>query len=127
MSDAVAVRLLDSQEKVENRKQALGLPELYVTLQDSVWSELRSGKDISGMRRNLQREHLKRLVASLLRVSAGMPADVRSLQRENALRLQRELRGAMGRPMSSEVKAHLSESYETLGQALKASMLRAGA
>jgi hypothetical protein len=127
MSDAVAVRLLDSQEKVENRKQALGLPELYVTVQDSVWSELRSGKDISGMRRNLQREHLKRLVASLLRVSAGMPADVRSLQRENALRLQRELRGAMGRPMSSEAKAHLSESYETLGQALKASMLRAGA
>ncbi len=127
MSDAVAVRLLDSQEKVENRKQALGLPELYVTVQDSVWSELRSGKDISGMRRNLQREHLKRLVASLLRVSAGMPADVRSLQRENALRLQRELRGAMGRPMSSEARAHLSESYETLGQALKASMLRAGA
>jgi hypothetical protein len=127
MSDAVAVRLLDSQEKVENRKQALGLPELYVTVQDSVWSELRSGKDISGMRRNLQREHLKRLVASLLRVSTGMPADVRSLQRENALLLQRELRGAMGRPMSSEAKAHLSESYETLGQALKASMLRAGA
>jgi hypothetical protein len=127
MSDAVAVRLLDSQEKVENRKQALGLPELYVTVQDSVWSELRSGKDISGMRRNLQREHLKRLVASLLRVSAGMPADVRSLQRENALRLQRELHGAMGRPLSSEAKAHLSESYETLGQALKASMLRAGA
>ena len=127
MSDAVAVRLLDSQEKVENRKQALGLPELYATVQDSVWSELRSGKDINGMRRNLQREHLKRLVASLLRVSAGMPADVRSLQRENALRLQRELRDAMGRPMSSEAKAHLSESNETLGQALKASMLRAGA
>ncbi|MYN29943.1 zinc-dependent metalloprotease [Duganella levis] len=127
MSDAVAIRLIDSQEKVENRKQALGLPELYVTVQDSVWSELKSGKDINGMRRNLQREHLKRLVASLLRVSSGMPADVRSLQRENALRLQRDLHSAMNRPVSIEAKAHLSESYETLGQALKASMLRAGA
>jgi hypothetical protein len=127
MSDTVAIRLIDSQEKVANRKLALGLPELYVTVQDSVWSELKSGKDINGMRRNLQREHLKRLVASLLRVSAGMPADVRSLQRENALRLQRDLHSAMARPVSIEAKAHLSESYETLGQALKASMLRAGA
>ncbi|MRW87335.1 DUF5117 domain-containing protein [Pseudoduganella sp. FT26W] len=127
MSDAVAVRLLDSQEKVDNRKQALGLPELYSTVQDSVWSELKTGKDINGMRRNLQREHLKRLVASLLRVSATTPADVRSLQRENALKLERELRGAMGKPMSREARAHLSESYETLGQALKAPMLRAGA
>lgn len=51
MSYAVALRLLDSQEKVENRKQALGLPELYVTVQDSVWSELISGKDIGDVRR----------------------------------------------------------------------------
>ena len=127
MSDGVAVRLLDSQEKLDDRKQALSLAELYATLQDAVWSELKSGKDISGMRRNLQREHLKRVVAALLRVSATTPADVRSLQRENALRLQRELRSAMGKPVSREAKAHLAESYETLEQALKASMLRAGA
>lgn len=127
MSDGVAIRLLDSQEKLEDRKQALSLAELYSTVQNAVWSELKSGKDISGMRRNLQREHLKRLVAALLRVSVNTPADVRSLQRENALALQRELRGAMAKPISREAKAHLSETAETLGQALKASMLRAGA
>ncbi|MYM25587.1 DUF5117 domain-containing protein [Duganella sp. FT135W] len=127
MSDGVAVRLLDSQEKLEDRKQVLSLGELYSSVQDAVWSELKSGKDISGMRRNLQREHLKRVVAALLRVSAGTPADVRSLQRENALQLQRELQAAMAKPISREAKAHLSESVETLGQALKASMLRAGA
>jgi hypothetical protein len=127
MSDAVAMRLLDSQEKLDDRKQALSLDELYTTVQNAVWRELKGGKDITGMRRNLQREHLKRLVSALLRVSAATPADVRSLQRENAFKLQRELRGAMGKPMSREAKAHLSESYETLNQALKASMLRAGA
>lgn len=127
MSDAVAIRLLDSQEKLEDRKQVLSLGELYGSVQDAVWSELKSGKDINGMRRNLQREHLKRLVAALLRVSAGTPADVRSLQRENALQLQGQLRAAMAKPVSREAKAHLSESLETLSQALKASMLRAGA
>jgi hypothetical protein len=126
MSDAVAARLLDSQEKLDDRKLALSLDELYTTVQGAVWSELKGGKDVTGMRRNLQREHLKRLVWALLRVSPGAPADVRSLQRENALKLQRELRGAMGKPMSREARAHLSESYETLNQALKASMLRAG-
>ena len=126
MSDEVAARLLDSQEKLDDRKLALSLDELYTTVQGAVWSELKGGKDITGMRRNLQREHLKRLVSALLRVSPGTPADVRSLQRENALKLQRELRGAMGKPMSREAGAHLSESYETLSQALKASMLRAG-
>ncbi len=127
MSDLVAVRLLDSQEKLDDRKQALSLDELYTTVQDAVWSELKTGKDINGMRRNLQREHLKRLTAILLRSSPITPADARSLQRENALALQRDIRGAMAKPMSREAKAHLSESYETLSQALKAAMLRAGA
>lgn len=127
MSDAVAVRLLDSQEKLDDRKQALSLDELYTTVQDAVWSELKTGKDINGMRRNLQREHLKRLTAILLRASPNTPADARSLQRENALALQRDLRGAMAKSMSREAKAHLSESYETLSQALKAAMLRSGA
>lgn len=127
MSDGVAVRLIDSQEKLADRKLALSLAELYGSVQQAVWSELTSGKDIGGMRRNLQREHLKRLVASLVRVSVPTLADVRSLQRENALQLQRDVRVAMGRPMSREAKAHLSETYESLTQALKASMLRAGA
>jgi hypothetical protein len=127
MSDVVAARLLDSEEKLKDRKQALSLDELYTTLQGAVWSELKTGKDINGMRRNLQREHLKRLSAMLLRVSPSTPADARSLQRENAIKLQHDIRVAMGRPMSHEAKAHLSESYETLSQALKASMVRLGA
>jgi hypothetical protein len=127
MSDGVAVRLLDSQEKLDDRKQALSLDELYSTVQNAVWSELKNGKDINGMRRNLQREHLKRVAATLLRGSPATPADARSLQRENALKLQREIRAAMGKPLSREAKAHLSESYETLSQALKAPMLRVGA
>jgi hypothetical protein len=126
MSDAVAVRLLDSQEKLDDSKKALSLDELYTTLQSAVWSELKTGKEITGMRRNLQREHLKRINYMLLKPTASTPADARSLQRENALELQRDLRAAMAKPNTRENKAHLSESYESLSQALKASMLRSG-
>ena len=127
MSDAVAVRLLDSQEKLDDSKKALSLDELYSTVQSAVWSELKTGKEITSMRRNLQREHLKRVTAMLLKPTQHTPADARSLQRENALELQRDIRAALAKPNTRENKAHLSESYETLNQALKASMLRAGA
>jgi hypothetical protein len=127
LSDAVAARLRDSQEKLDNPKLALSLDELYTTLQSAVWSELKGGKDISGMRRDLQREHLKRVTAALVRTSPAMRADGRSLQRLHAQELQRDIQRAMGNDaLSPEAKAHLAESYETLSQALKAPMLRTG-
>ena len=112
---------------MDQPKKALALDELYTTVQTAVWSELKTGKDINSMRRNLQREHLKRVAASLLRSAPGARADARSLQRQQALVLQRDIRGAMSGSISNEARAHLAESYETLSQALKAPMLRTGA
>lgn len=126
MSDAVATRLIDSLEKLDDKRQVLSLDELYGSLQSSIWSELKSGKEISAARRNLQREHLKRLCASLLRSPVPTLADARSLQRQHALQLQRELRAAQSRKASREVQAHLAEAYETLSQTLKAPLLRTG-
>ena len=124
MTDAVAARLLDAQEKIAHGEKLLSLSELYDTLQNAIWSELRSGKDISAMRRNLQREHLRRLVNALLRPGASALADARSLQRENAIALEGKIRAAMGKPMRKEAKAHLAESLNTLSEALKAPLLR---
>jgi len=123
----VAVRLVDSQDKLDDPKKALSLDELYSTLQSAVWSELKSGKEITAMRRNLQREHLKRVTYLLLRASPVLPADARSLQRQNAIELQRDIRAALARTANRENKAHLEESLETLNQTLKASMFRPGA
>lgn len=130
MADAVATRLIDSQEKLTDKWQVLSLDELYGSLQGAIWSELKSGKEITPARRNLQREHLKRLCAGLLRNPTPTLADARSLQRQYALQLQRELRAAQGRSNGSkasrEVQAHLAEAYETLSQTLKAPLLRSG-
>jgi hypothetical protein len=126
MADGVATRLLDSQEKVSDSKQVLSLSELYDGLQEAIWSELKTGREVAGMRRNLQREHLKRIANTLLNPSESTPADARSLQRANALGLQHEIRTAMGKPMSKESKAHLADAYNTLSEALKAPLARAG-
>jgi len=123
-ADSVAQRLLDSQDKTA--AQTMKLSEIYDTLQNSIWSELKTGGDINTMRRNLQRDHLKRVSGSLLKPSGNTPADARSLMRESALQLQGQIRAAMVKPMSKEAKAHLAEAANTLSEALKAPLARAG-
>ncbi len=126
MNDGTAHRLLDSQEKVKDSKDVLSLAQLHEALQAAIWAELKGGKDISAMRRNLQREHVKRLAAALVRPAPSMPADARSLQRQTASSLQKDIQAALPSMASKEARAHLSESLATLNEALKASLVRAG-
>jgi hypothetical protein len=125
MSDATAARLLDSSLKLGDSKKALSVADLYDTLQAAIWSDLKGSGDIPLMRRNLQREHVKRMAATLTRPSGNSPADARALQRENARQLVVQLRAAQSRSgLSKEARAHIGDSLNTLEDALKAQMQR---
>jgi hypothetical protein len=127
MSDTVAQRLLNNESKTTNPKEALRLGELYETLHAAIWSELRSGRDITLFRRNLQREHATRLATALLRPSASMPTDARAQLRADAKRLRTELAAAQARQgYSPEAQAHLAEALAMLDEALKAPIVRQG-
>jgi hypothetical protein len=125
LSDTVASRLLESESKTGGGK-AFRLSELYATLQVAIWSELKTGKDILLIRRNLQREHVQRVAAALLRPAATMPADARALLRANAIALRAELAAAAQRRpgYSKEAQAHLAQAAATLDEALKAPVVR---
>ena len=125
MSDATAARLLDSSLKTSDGKKALSVADLYDTLQAAIWSDLKGTGDIPLMRRNLQREHVKRMSGTLTRASGNSPADARALQRENARQLVAQLRAAQSRAgLSKEARAHIGDSLNTLEDALKAQMQR---
>jgi hypothetical protein len=127
MSDTVAQRILDSEVKLDDPRKALHLADVYDTLQVSIWSELRTGRDISPLRRNLQREHVARLAGSLIRPAGSMPADARSLLREEAKSLRRDIAAAQARPgYSKEARAHLAEALTQLDEALRAPIVRQG-
>jgi len=127
MSDAVAARMLDTSLKVSDGQKSLSLSEMYDSVQAAIWSDLKGTGDISLMRRNLQREHLKRVVYMLTR-NPNAPADARALQRENAKALMAHLRTAQSRAgLSKEARAHLADCYNTLDEALKAQMQRVNA
>jgi hypothetical protein len=130
LSDSVARRIVESPLRFTGMNGTggpLSLSELYDTVQDAIWSEVRTASEIDPLRRNLQREHLKRLVASMIRPSYSVHADARSLQRDNARRLLTQLKVAQGKPtLSRETKAHLAETANTLEEALKAPLQRSG-
>ena len=133
LAGGTAQRLLDLPNYLEpaERKGMISLSEVYATLQSSIWSELKSGSEIDGLRRNLQREHLRRLQTTLTRGAPGLPADALSLARLHATRLQADLRTAVAKSSSKladkvsiETQAHLAESLGILNESLRATMQR---
>lgn len=127
MSAGTARRLLDlpSYVPTAQHKNLISLNEVYDTVQRAIWSELATGGEIDRVRRNLQREHIKRLQTLLTRGSPTMPPDALSLLRYNATRLEAQLRAAAGKGgRSVETRAHLAESLGALGEALRARMQR---
>lgn len=131
MSDSLASRLADAESKVADPQQLLSYAEVQQRLSAAVWSELAAGAagkgDIDSLRRNLQREHLRRLASGLLRPASAAAADVRAVHRQAALQLQTRLSAALAaRRGSSLVRAHLDDSLATLNEALKAPLIKQG-
>jgi len=127
LSDTVLQRLQDSEIKVRQADQALTLDELFAALRSSIWSELKTAGSIPGPRRDLQREHVRRIAAVLIRPSSSTPADAVGLFREEAKTLSARIRAASGSASRDAVtRAHLIESAGTLDEALKAPLVRQG-
>ncbi|HVS57233.1 MAG TPA: zinc-dependent metalloprotease, partial [Casimicrobiaceae bacterium] len=127
MSDGVATRIAEGEFRQTRDNQSFRLSELYDALQDAIWSELKTGRDIGSFRRNLQREYLRRIADTLLRPSQTVQADARALQRETAKQLLAQIKVAKSRSaLSKEARAHLAECENTLEEALKAPLTRRG-
>jgi hypothetical protein len=133
MADGLAGRMADAESKVANPRQLLSYSEVQTRLSRAVWSELSASRkgqgsgDIDSLRRNLQREHVRRLAAGLVRASVTTAADVRAVHRQVALQLQSQLKTVVAAKRgSSLVQAHLEDSLETLTEALKAPLIKQG-
>jgi hypothetical protein len=132
MSDAMAARMADAEHKVDNPKALMSYADVQTRLSTAIWSELRDGKttgrDVDSLRRNLQREHIKRLAAGLLRPSATTGnADAPAVNRMVARQLESDLRGALSAGgWSGMARAHLEDSLALISEALKAPLNKQG-
>jgi hypothetical protein len=128
MSDGVAIRLADAETKVANPRELLSFADLQAQLTEAIWSETRTGRDIDSLRRNLQREHVRRLASAIVRPTSPVAADVRAVQRQVAVKLEADLKRTLANPrLSGITRAHLAESVAVLAESLKAPLVKQGA
>ncbi len=125
----VLSRILDSEVKASSPADAFSLGLLFSGIQDSIWAETKTpvaSLNIVSYRRSLQRAHLRKLIAMVLR-EASVPEDAQTLARQNLVALRAQLQAVLARPglkTSLETRAHLNESIARIDETLKANMQR---
>ncbi|WP_138502465.1 zinc-dependent metalloprotease [Nostoc sp. PA-18-2419] len=120
-------RLQDIELKTQPG-QALTIPELFDTLQTSIWTEVltpREFKPISSIRRSLQREYLNILLAMMLHTTDA-PEDGRTLAWYKLHQLQKAIDVRL-KQLSENIDiytlAHLQVSGDRINKALHAQLL----
>lgn len=125
MSETLAVRLQDNADKVSDREaKPLTVAELHQRLRQAVWAPMglmSSPSPTAHWQRNLQREHVSRLAASVLRPSGGR-ADARAMVRMEAASLLKALQASASADRTEQ--AHRRACIEMLEGALQARVVR---
>ena len=120
----VMSRVLDNELRVEKPASALTLGAYFRSVRDSIWAETKEPTvSINSFRRSLQREHLRRMIALIVR-EGGAPEDARSLARHSLTLLRTRLRAVAANSASVETRAHLNESIARIDEALSAQVQR---
>ena len=134
MNPTTLRRVYDNEMRLRAETDALTLPEMLNSITSSVWTELEQpcpeGRNdrnpmITSLRRNLQREHLQRLVDLILEDSPSTAAysPITNLARMElralAASMESTLKKCEGK-MDAYTLAHLTESKERITRALEA-------
>ncbi len=135
MNPTTLRRVYDNEIRLPSDQDALTLPELLKTVGGSVWNELdeecpddRNDRRpmISSLRRNLQREHLLRLIDLVLEDESDTAAykPISNLARMELRQLAGRIETSLERceqKMDAYTLSHLTESQERITRALNAS------
>ena len=122
MNPTTLRRVYDNEYRVEG--DAFTLSELVSTVRDAVWDDMGRA---SSFRRNLQREHVERLVdLSLLADSTSPSTRTIGTLATQELREIGELAGAKGKGGDAYNKAHLADVAMRVKRALEAQVMLRG-
>ncbi|MFN7874085.1 MAG: zinc-dependent metalloprotease [Pirellula sp.] len=134
MNPTTLRRVYDNEFRVPTTEDALTLPELLKTVTNEIWSELDKKSDvkfternpmISSLRRNLQNEHMERLI-DLMLPGTGRSAANKAIANLSVLQIQEliakinQALEASSQSMDAYTKAHLLEASKRMSKALEA-------
>ena len=132
-------RIQDNELRFAAGEKAFKMADLFSGLNNSIWSELDgTNAEISSVRRNLQREHLKQMIRLTLREAptstapAGFggnpaplpPEDATTLARATLARIQTKAKAKLlaKTPLDATTRAHLQETSALISATLEAQM-----
>jgi uncharacterized protein DUF4953/uncharacterized protein DUF5117/uncharacterized protein DUF5118 len=102
------------------------IPEVMDELTRATWSEVwvAPGRNVSAMRRDLQRAYIDQLSTILVTPGDRTPADARAVARSRLVELNRRLAARLATParFDAYTLAHLQEVRARIGKALDASL-----
>jgi hypothetical protein len=151
--DASVLTRLQNQKLLAKDDKPLVPAEIFRALTDSIWSELASNSDdksdkfeISLIRRNLQREHLRKLSGMVIEQrrnpffdmydyvsffdgARSYPADARSLARMHLKEIDQKIEARLkdkDHSIEDATRAHLEELHEQITMVLQAKMTANG-
>lgn len=128
-------RIIDNEMRTPAGEDALTVPELMEAITDSVWADVNASPGgrfdarrpmISSLRRNLQREHLDRLIdlATGMRWPNASANTVATLAREQLRQIAEQIDDVPARSMDAYTRAHLADARERIDRALDAAYTR---
>jgi hypothetical protein len=133
LDPVVLSRMRDAELRATNSEPTVTIPELFTTLTAAIWSELgypradgRSaiGRNITSVRRDLQRMYLNSLIRMVVNPLPDTPEDARTLARMTLADLATQLDRARRLELDTYTRAHLIDSRERITQALNAQMFQ---
>jgi hypothetical protein len=133
LDPVVLSRMRDAELRATESQPTVTIPDLFTTLTGAIWSELgypsadgRPGvtRNITSVRRDLQRMYLNSLIRMVVNPLPDTPEDARTLARMTLADLATQLDRARRMELDTYTRAHLIDSRERITQALNAQMFQ---
>jgi len=122
-SPAKFARIRDAEVKFGS-ENVMTIPEVMDALTESIWSEVWNapGKNISSLRRDLQRAYIDRMTVLITDAPATTPADARSVARLTLSNLKMKIDRRLTPPFNFDAysEAHLREVQTRIEKTLEA-------
>jgi hypothetical protein len=135
LDPAVLSRIRDAELRATEGDPTVTIPEVFSTLTRAIWAEAaypaagmsHVPRNITSVRRDLQRLYLNSLIRMIVSPVPDMPEDARTLARATLAELGGELDRALlrrGTELDPYTRAHLVDSKERISQALNAQLIQ---
>jgi hypothetical protein len=116
-------RLCDLELRYDKGQDVYTMTQVFQDVRRAIWSEVIAGKNVSSMRRNLQRAHLDILVDLVTNTQLPVPEDAKTLARVDLRALKSAIGSALAAgTLDTITRGHLEDSLARINAALDASI-----